>query len=99
MVKAKSILLAQVHSVAWQKQASSLLPAFGLTAVPATRTTATRDYLARWDGYSAFHAITLSPALSQTRQWLWDHIPARSEDRRLGKGWVRPVRSRWSADH
>src|SRR3546814_9854894 len=51
MIKAMAILLAQVHSVAWQKQASSLLPAFGLTAVPATRTTATRDYLARWDGY------------------------------------------------
>src|SRR3546814_1109969 len=37
MIKAMAILLAQVPSVAWQKPASSLIPAFGLTAVPATR--------------------------------------------------------------
>src|SRR3546814_15803843 len=89
MIKAMAILLAQVHSVAWQKQASSLLPAFGLTAVPATRTTATRDYLARWDGYSSFHAITLLPALSPTRPW-------RSEERRVGKECVSTGRTRWA---
>src|SRR3546814_14628930 len=42
MIKAMAILLAQAHSLAWQTQASSPLPSFGLHAGPATRTTGPR---------------------------------------------------------
>src|SRR3546814_19799004 len=38
-----------------------------------------------------FLEITVADAVST--------LPARSEERRVGKAWVRTCRSRWSADH
>jgi aminoglycoside phosphotransferase (APT) family kinase protein len=74
-LQALAQVLARLHTLPWESQAASLLPAFGLRIAPASQAAATADDLDRWGRYRAAHDLELSPALLEVEQWLRRNIP------------------------
>jgi aminoglycoside phosphotransferase (APT) family kinase protein len=74
-LQALAQLLARLHTLPWESEAATLLPAFGVPVAPASRAVATAGDLDRWGRYRAAHDLELSPALVEVEHWLRRNIP------------------------
>src|SRR3546814_13901650 len=101
-----SVAILHIRAHKWDSSPLQLAPWQMLLAVPplAILSWLTEDWGSiRWDGATALVLAYNGPLATAFCFWavvsVTRALPARSEERRVGKGGVSPCRSRWSPYH